>query len=376
MRIAVALFNYYPFGGLEQDCLAFIKHALHEGHDVSVYTQSWQGDVPEGMDLTILQPDGLSNHGRCDNFAYLFQKIVSPDTADVVIGFNRMPGLDVYFNADVSFVAKAAQHGLFYKLTPRYRTFARLERAVFDRNSQTHILSIAPSIKQEYQTLYQLGNERFTDLPPGINRQAIDTALASDARTHVRAELKLSAQDFLFLMVGSDYQRKGVDRAIEALAALPNEQRAQCKLAVIGKGKNERISPLIEKLGVKDQVILLGPRSDVPDYLAAADVFIHSARSETAGNAILEALVAGLPVIVTACCGFAWHIQAANAGIVIPDTPYDQGALDAALFEAMDTAKRRNWQNNARAYRDTEDLYSRPLKILACLKERADADNG
>jgi UDP-glucose:(heptosyl)LPS alpha-1,3-glucosyltransferase len=116
--------------------------------------------------------------------------------------------------------------------------------------------------------------------------------------------------------------------------------------------------------------MLLGAKSNVPDYLAAADLFIHSARSETAGNAILEALVAGLPVIVTACCGFAFHVENAKAGIVVDDSPYQQENLNAALAKAMHQENRELWHKNACLYKDANDLYSRPNRILEILSKR------
>lgn len=54
--------------------------------------------------------------------------------ADRVVGFNKMPGLDVYYAADVCYAEKVAREkGFFYRLTPRYRHFAAFERATFAR---------------------------------------------------------------------------------------------------------------------------------------------------------------------------------------------------------------------------------------------------
>ena len=53
--------------------------------------------------------------------------------------------------------------------------------------------------------------------------------------------------------------------------------------------------------------------------MAAADLLVHPARYDTAGTVILEGIVNGLPVITTAACGYARHVEAANAGSVLKE---------------------------------------------------------
>lgn len=73
---------------------------------------------------------------------------------------------------------------------------------------------------------------------------------------------------------------------------------------------------------------------------------------------LLEAITAGLPVIVTEVCGYAFHIDKAQAGQVIA-APFSQEALNAALHKALgQTETLHHWSENARHYADTEDLYS------------------
>ena len=79
----------------------------------------------------------------------------------------------------------------------------------------------------------------------------------------------------------------------------------------------------------------LGFRDDVTNLFAAADVLVHPARLDVTGQVILEALVNGLPWIVTGCCGFAEHVQAAGAGIVLPE-PFAQTDLNAAVIRIAD----------------------------------------
>jgi UDP-glucose:(heptosyl)LPS alpha-1,3-glucosyltransferase len=77
---------------------------------------------------------GLTNRRRYERFSDWVDSHLAARPADRVVGFNKMPGLDVYFAADPCFEAKArTQRGPLYRLSGRYRHFAAYERAVFDR---------------------------------------------------------------------------------------------------------------------------------------------------------------------------------------------------------------------------------------------------
>jgi UDP-glucose:(heptosyl)LPS alpha-1,3-glucosyltransferase len=91
--------------------------------------------------------------------------------------------------------------------------------------------------------------------------------------------------------------------------------------------------------------------------LLAADLLVHPARSEAAGMVLLEALVAGLPVVVSGVCGYAGHIAAAGAGIVLPE-PFSEVGFDKALTRALAPNFRERCRANGLAYAARTDLYS------------------
>src|SRR5207253_1959903 len=106
-----------------------------------------------------------------------------------------------------------------------------------------------------------------------------------------------------------------------------------------------------------DRVHFLGGRNDVFDFLLASDLLVHPARSEAAGMILLESLTAGLPLVVTDVCGYAFHIERTKAGIVLRP-PFDQTACDRAVAEMLTSNQRDEWSRNGVAYAAREDLYS------------------
>ena len=153
---------------------------------------------------------------------------------------------------------------------------------------------------------------------------------------------------------------KGVDRSIRAVAGLPAELRQRTKLMVIGQDDPGSFQRIARSLAVDDRVIFMKGRSDVPRFLLGADLLIHPAYNENTGTVLLEALVAGLPVLVTDVCGYAHYISEADCGLVVP-TPFKQSQLDQMLADMLnDSALRKEWHLNALRFADQADLYSLP----------------
>ncbi len=364
MRLAFCLFRYYPFGGLERDCIRIAKECLKRGYTVDFYTMAWEGEIPDGFSVILLPGKGFTNHGRCLSYVEQVHERLKQHHYDLIVGFNRMPGLDVYYAADICYVASARErHGNWYRFTPRYRASAALEREVFAKQVATKILLLSAPEQQRIVQYYATPADRFHVLPPGIDAQRIPLSDAATVRTTIRNDFAIAAEQNILLMVGSDFKRKGVDRALLAVAALPKLIREQTKLWVVGKGKAAPYLRLSKALGISGQVTFLGTRNDVGSLMLAADILLHPAYQENTGTVILEALVAGLPVLTTQNCGYAFHISEAKAGLVTP-MPYQQQIFNEYLAKMLNQQLWSNWKANARSYAQNTELYSLPERAV------------
>ncbi len=108
--------------------------------------------------------------------------------------------------------------------------------------------------------------------------------------------------------------------------------------------------------GNSDRVRLIGYQEDVPALMAAADLFVHPARLETTGSAILKSIVNGLPAIVTAACGYAGHVNLAKTGVVLAEQ-FSEKQFHRALVDASDPATITRWSENGRRYGAQDELY-------------------
>jgi UDP-glucose:(heptosyl)LPS alpha-1,3-glucosyltransferase len=362
MKLAFCLFKYFPYGGLQRDFLRIAHTLVHRGHTVHVYTMEWMGEKDPGLVIHEVPASGFQNHTRLRSFV---NKLSARDLSshyDLVVGFNKMPHLDVYYAADVCYKARAFEkHGTFYRLSPRYRQLVAFEKAVFGNGQQTQVLLIAPKQQSLFVEHYQTELSRFHLLPPGISKDRIAPPNAGEIRKKLRDLFHVPPHHFLLLFIGSGFKTKGLDRAIYALSALPSSLKRTCHLFVIGDDHPRDFQRLAHQLNVHDQVHFLGGRPDVPQFLLSGDLLLHPAYHENTGTVLLEALASGLPVLTVDACGYADHVKKARAGVVL-SSPFIQATFNTSLEEMLRSKDREQFKQNALSYTKNADIYSLPDK--------------
>ena len=363
MQLAFCLYKYFPFGGLQRDFMRIALACQARGHAIRVYTLSWQGEVPDGFEVVTVPVRALTNARRYEKFSVWVARDLAQRPAERVVGFNKMPGLDVYFAADPCYEEKAQTlRNPLYRFSGRYRHFAAYERAVFAPESRTEILMISQVQQPFFEKHYGTPKSRFHLLPPGIAQDRRAPPDAAAIRAAFRAEFGLADDDLLLLQVGSGFKTKGLDRSLLALAHLPEDLRRRTRLIAIGQDEPTHFLRMARSLGLETadggQVSILQGRSDIPRFLLGADLLVHPAYNENTGTVLLEALVAGLPVLASAVCGYAHYIDEAAGGRVIPE-PFAQATMDGFLREMLvDCTQRAVWQENALAWAESADIYS------------------
>ena len=152
-----------------------------------------------------------------------------------------------------------------------------------------------------------------------------------------------------FITVARLVPQKGLDVLIEALPRLSGAAAAW-PVTLVGDGpERDRLQAQAKDLGVSDQLRCLGFRSDPERFLAEAAVFVLPSRFEGMPNALLEAMAAGLAVIVTdASPGPLEVVEPGVSGLVVPSD--DPVALAAAMESlASDPDRCRRMGDAARA---------------------------
>ncbi|MHC5048696.1 MAG: glycosyltransferase family 4 protein, partial [Planctomycetota bacterium] len=374
--LAFAMVKYFPFGGMQRNLLRIARACAARGHEVHVFAGEWSGPRPQDLPVRVLKTFALSNHGRNERFGRAFRKAVNAIGFDCIVSSNRQPHLDIYYAGDPCRAAKFRKsRPAWFQSLPHYRDYLLQESQVFGKDLDTEILLTAHGEQENFIRYYDTDPARFHLLPPGIDRnRLVQEAPTPERRRALRAELGVGADDIMLLSVGSSFRTKGVDRSIRGLASLPPEVRRRCKLVVVGQGRAVWFALLAHLLGVGDRIQFCGPREDLATFYYSADLLLHPARYENTGNALIEAMVCGLPVLATDNCGYAFHVTRADAGLPCP-SPFAQKILNEKLL-SMITGQREQWRRGARAYCERVDLYSLVDRASDAIIARAQRTRG
>ncbi len=349
MKLAMALYHYFPYGGLQRDFARIAREAVRRGHEVVALVSDWQGEGIDGVNVQHIAVSGESNHGRMRSFAKGVLATRESGDFDRVVGFNRLPGLDVYFAADSCFAEHLKSKPGPVRWLPRYATYLKLEKAVTAEDGPL-LLFLNDDQRDQYLRHYPLAESRYALLPPGIEKDRQRPVDYQALREQSRTSLGFDKHDTLLLFLGSGFKVKGLDRALKAFATLPET----AKLMIVG---NDQAEPYLSGLpeALSRRILVLGPRDDVTALMQAADLLLHPAYRESAGMVLLEATVAGLPVLTTDTCGYARYVREAGSGEVIA-SPFTQKALDETLKEMVSLLP-GPWQENGVEYGRNPALY-------------------
>jgi glycosyltransferase involved in cell wall biosynthesis len=146
----------------------------------------------------------------------------------------------------------------------------------------------------------------------------------------LRAELGLREHDPLIVSVGNLYPVKGHRYLLEAVARLL-PRYPDLHLAIAGQGQlRTSLLALAQALGVEGRLHLLGLRADVGNLLLASDIFVLPSLSEGLPVAMLEAMLAGRPIVATRVGDVPVALNDGEAGLLVPS------ADAATLAEAID----------------------------------------
>jgi len=161
------------------------------------------------------------------------------------------------------------------------------------------------------------------------------------------------------ICIGRLSPEKGHYILLEALADLKTCVVSN-QLILIGEGKQH--SALAERSAQPDlagRVNILGTRSDIPEQLAKADIFVLPSDWEGVSMALLEAMAAGLPVVATAVGGTPEVVVDGKTGFLVP--PHDSGRLADALSRLLldpDLRQRMGQAGRERAFEQFNILHT------------------
>jgi glycosyltransferase involved in cell wall biosynthesis len=189
-------------------------------------------------------------------------------------------------------------------------------------------VAVAGEVARSFREVY--GREPAAVIRNGIE---VDRYYQPQARQAWRAGQGFREDDLLVVSVARLEEQKNPLGLIDAFARASGGN-GRWRLLMAGDGSlREAARERARERGVGGRVHWLGVRSDIPELLAAGDVFALASHWEGYPMAVMEAMAAGLPVVATAVGGVPELVEDGVSGLLAP--PGDGEALAAALAEAV-----------------------------------------
>lgn len=198
--------------------------------------------------------------------------------------------------------------------------------------------AITQAVKTAAVDCLGLDADRITVIERGRDATRLGES-TPERRRRAREALGLHADAEVVLNVGRQEFQKGHTTLLEAMGLLAGRPR----LVLLQAGRRGAASDTIDAMAFRsqldDRVRILGHRTDVPELLAAADVFAFPSRYEGQGGSVVEAMALGLPVVATDVPALAEVLEdGGNAHLVPVDDPT---ALAGAIAGLLDDGDRR-----------------------------------
>ncbi len=328
--------RYGPVGGMERYVWELTLHLHKLGHDVTVLCERCHVDKPHGIAVYELgevapRPRWLAAM-RFDRHVRFWLE-TNPQKNTIIHSHERVSVHDLTtFHG--SLFATVLEKPWWKLISPRIAMQLHLERRE---------LAVAQCIVPNSQRIKQQLAEYYPEYAHKLSRPVIPGVAVEE----VRAPREVARDGGVVGFVGTEWKRKGLAQAIQAVARL-RASRPNLTFMVIGPKVEEVQHLFADWQGGYE----LHPWEEHVDF-SRLDVLLHPARSEPYGMNIIEAMAAGVPVVVSDACGAAPDILP-EAGKILPTDACAEewaAALDEQLSRSEPVPQfERGWSEVAREY--------------------------
>ncbi|MEZ4598894.1 MAG: glycosyltransferase family 4 protein [Syntrophotaleaceae bacterium] len=327
-------------GGLERFSVNLAVTLQGAGHEVHVFGQSFSG-LPEGIVLHLLPDTGKSFLGGLLKFHRLASRAIGKGRFDIVLGLTRFYPMDVYRMGD-----GLQRHWMRicypflpwrwfnYLVNTAHAANLYLERKILSGGVR-RIITNSRLCKEQVCKYYKFPEENVEVVYNGVDHSLFHSDARPAWRSTIRKELGLGAEDIALLHVSNNWQRKGLETTLKAMAAM-GQSGERMHLIVAGRGKVEIFRRLAGHLGLEKRIHFIGSCTQMERYYAAGDLLVLPTLYDPFSNVCLEAMACGLPVVTTAANGASEILVEGETGYVQKD-PKDMQELAQILEKCLDS---------------------------------------
>lgn len=186
------------------------------------------------------------------------------------------------------------------------------------RRFNTHFHAITHAVRASAIEDYHIPGERITVVERGRNPERLGRP-SEERRALARQRLGLAMDADVLVNVARQEFQKGHRHLLEAMSLLIT-QRPSLQLIIAGREghASKELQALVQQYALQNNVSFLGFRTDVPEILAAGDIFVFPSLYEGLGGAVIEAMAMGMPIVASSLPVLAEVVEENGNALLVP----------------------------------------------------------
>jgi UDP-glucose:(heptosyl)LPS alpha-1,3-glucosyltransferase len=366
MRLAIVRKKYSFHGGSEGFTRNFIQFLAGRGHEIHIYSIQWQG-TDNSKEVFFHHVPSVLFSSILRDFTFAVSSYFLLKTKrkyfDIIQSHDKTLFQDIYRAGDGCHIEWLKQRmrrkGMYDRLliimNPYHWLILSLERTILRGHRFRKVIAISELVKKNIIDHYGVDGRDIEVVYNGVDLEKYHPRNRDLHRKEIRSRYAIDSDEFLVLLVGSGFERKGVACLLRAVERVSSP----VTVMIVGRGSRKRYRDMIHR----QKVLFCGPQREIHNFYAASDVFISPSLYEPFGNAHLEALASGLPVITTKKSGASEIVEEGKQGFTIDD-PEDSDSIAGRISQLTDEGLRRKMGIDARILAEKFSFENHVASIL------------
>jgi len=316
-KIAVVVPKYGLVGGGERFVFELTERLANvPGYEIHVFSNKWRSEsdhITFHKIPIITFPKWLTSI----SFAYLANRKIAKMNFDLIHSHDRV------FKSNVVTLHSIPHRTWVRDIRQKRRPSlfdhgtSWTEKQMYKYSGCQMFLPVSSLVKIKVLEAFMIDERKIRVIHPGVDVERFQYDNPHN-RKEIRQAFGISDTDFLILFVGMNFEVKGLDSLLSAIALLKSEyDNDQVKVLVIGKGDTKKYKTLAHRLGIGKQLIFSGVRNDMEKIYQAGDILVMLSKFDTFGMVVTEAMAASLPVIISETVGAKDLVIQGENGFVV-----------------------------------------------------------
>jgi UDP-glucose:(heptosyl)LPS alpha-1,3-glucosyltransferase len=354
-KIAVVIPKYGLVGGGEKFVTELTERiAQRSTYEIHVLANRWQ-EQSRLIQFHKIPIINFPKYLTTISFAWFVEQKIKE------IGFDIIHSHERIFAADIVSLHNIP-HRLWVRDIRRKRfsslydhATAWVEKRMFYNNSNSIFLPVSNIAREKFVTEYPFVAGHVETLHPGVDTTRFDQLNRNQCRKNIRKKFGFHESDTVLLFVGMNFELKGLDQVISAMARIKTTHReARLKLLIVGKGNINKYQKMAHYAGMGEDIRFSGVIEEkIEEIYLSADMYAMLSTFDAFGMTVLEAMAASLPVIISHNVGAKDLIREGINGFIVNREDID--AISRRILFLLDKEKRASMGLHAHQVAETNN---------------------